>query len=69
MDFQILLRADYMLLFTFIGFFIFTGNIARVEVVKNFLSSVTSGREFVVSLIASQFISNVPATLMLSGFV
>lgn len=68
MDFQILLRADYMLLFTFIGFFIFTGNIARVEVVKNFLSSVTSGREFVVSLIASQFISNVPATLMLGGF-
>ena len=68
MDYKILLRADYMLLLTFIGFFIFTGNIARVEVVKEFLSSVTSGREFMVAVIASQFISNVPATLMLSGF-
>lgn len=68
MDYKILLRADYMLLLTFIGFFIFTGNIARVEAVKSFLSSVTSGREFMVAVIASQFISNVPATLMLSGF-
>lgn len=68
MDYRILLRADYMLLLTFIGFFIFTGNIARVEVVKDYLSSVTQGREFVVAVIASQFISNVPATLMLAGF-
>lgn len=68
MNINILLRADYMLLLTFIGFFIFTGNIARVAVVKDFLSGVTSGREFIVSVVASQFISNVPATLMLSGF-
>ncbi|MBQ6589771.1 MAG: citrate transporter [Butyrivibrio sp.] len=68
MDFKILLRADYMLLLTFIGFFIFTGNMARIDSVKEFLGSVTSGREFMVAVIASQFISNVPATLMLSGF-
>lgn len=68
MDYKILLRADYMLLLTFVGFFIFTGNIARIDAVKEFLSSVTSGREFFVAIIASQFISNVPATLMLSNF-
>ena len=68
MDFKILLRADYLLLLTFIGFFIFTGNIARISSISDFLNSVTSGREFTVSVIASQFISNVPATLMLSNF-
>ncbi len=68
MDFKILLRADYLLLLTFIGFFIFTGNMARIPEFKDFLGSITSGREFTVAVIASQFISNVPATLMLSGF-
>ena len=68
MDYKILLRADYMLLLTFIGFFIFTGNMARIDSVKEFFNSVTSGKEFTVAVIASQFISNVPATLLLSGF-
>ena len=68
MDFKILFRADYLLLLTFIGFFIFTGNMARIPSFKEFLGGVTSGREFTVAVIASQFISNVPATLMLSGF-
>ncbi len=68
MDFKILLRADYLLLLTFVGFFIFTGNIARIDAVKDFLSSMTEGKEFAVSVVASQVVSNVPATLMLSGF-
>jgi Na+/H+ antiporter NhaD/arsenite permease-like protein len=68
MDYKILFRADYMLLLTFIGFFIFTGNMARIDSVKEFFNSVTSGKEFTVAVIASQFISNVPATLLLSGF-
>ena len=68
MDYKILLRADYILLLTFIGFFIFTGNMGRIEVVKEFLSSIVAGREFFISIAASQAISNVPATLMLYGF-
>ncbi len=68
MDFKILLRADYMLLLTFIGFFIFTGNMARIDAVKDMLQTLTAGREFIVAVVASQFVSNVPATLMLSGF-
>lgn len=68
MDFKILLRADYMLLLTFIGFFIFTGNMARIDAVKALLESLTAGKEFYVGVVASQVVSNVPATLMLSGF-
>ena len=68
MDYKILLRADYILLLTFIGFFIFTGNIARIEAVSEFLRTVIDDREFLLSVVVSQFISNVPATLMLSGF-
>ncbi|SFC20093.1 SLC13 family permease [Butyrivibrio sp. YAB3001] len=68
MDFKILLRADYLLILTFIGFFIFTGNMARIDAVSEFLKNITAGKEFTVAVIASQFISNVPATLMLSGF-
>ncbi len=68
MDGKILLRADYILLLTFIGFFIFTGNMGRMEFVKESLTKLMAGREFITSVITSQFISNVPATLMLSGF-
>lgn len=68
MDYKIVLQADYILLLTFIGFFIFTGNMGRITEIKTFLQSVVSNREFLVSVITSQFISNVPATLMLSDF-
>lgn len=68
MDGKILLRADYILLITFVGFFIFTGNMGRIPAIKEMLSSIVSGREFYVSLAVSQLISNVPATLMLSDF-
>ncbi len=68
LDGKILLRADYMLLITFIGFFIFTGNIGRIPAIKDFLSEIVYQKEFFISIIASQFISNVPATLMLSDF-
>ncbi len=68
MDYKILFRADYILLLTFIGFFIFTGNMGQIEAVKSFLSRAVNGREFFISIAVSQVISNVPATLMLFGF-
>ncbi len=68
MDYKILFRADYVLLMTFIGFFIFTGNMARIDVISLFLQNTLAGREFPISIALSQVISNVPATLMLSGF-
>ncbi len=68
MDLRILFRADYILLLTFVGFFIFTGNMGRIEAVRLFFELLIEGREFLIAICASQIISNVPATLMLSGF-
>ncbi len=68
MDYKILFRADYILLLTFIGFFIFTGNIGRIDAISSFLGQIIGGREFSIAVLTSQFISNVPATLMLSGY-
>ena len=63
-----LLKADYALLLTFVGFFIFTGNMGRIEPVALFLSGIADGREIGVGILTSQCISNVPAALLLSGF-
>lgn len=63
-----LLKVDYALLLTFIGFFIFTGNMGRIEAVKTALNSLVAGRELIAGVICSQVISNVPAALLLSGF-
>ncbi|MCR5777285.1 MAG: citrate transporter [Lachnospiraceae bacterium] len=68
MDYKIVLQADYILLLTFIGFFIFTGNIGNIPEIKVLLQKIVTDREFAVAIITSQFISNVPATLMLSDF-
>ena len=65
---NVLLKADYALLLTFVGFFIFTGNMGRIEPVALFLSGIADGREIGVGIITSQCISNVPAALLLSGF-
>ena len=61
-------KIDYALLFTFVGFFIFIGNMGQVPVFNQFLAGVIEGNEVVTSVVASQVISNVPAALLLSGF-
>ena len=68
LDRKLLLKADFMLLLTFVAFFIFAGNLARVEAVDRLLRALLKGREYWTALLASQFISNVPAALLLSGF-
>ena len=65
---EILLKVDYILLLTFVCFFIFSGNIQNIELVKGALQKVVAGREFLCGICASQVISNVPATLLLSPF-
>ena len=63
-----LLQADFMLLATFVCFFVFAGNLARLEPVEKALSALLCGRELFCGMAASQVISNVPAALLLSGF-
>ena len=68
LDRKILLKADFMLLLTFVAFFIFAGNLARIDAVSALLRRLLAGREYPVTLLTSQIISNVPAALLLSGF-
>ncbi len=65
---SLLKKVDYPLLATFVCFFVFVGNIARIGAVSDFFSGIMKGRELLVSAALSQVISNVPAAVMLSGF-
>ncbi len=61
--------VDYFLLMTFVCFFVFIGNVKRVPEVESLLARLVSGRELLTGILASQVISNVPAAILLSGFV
>ncbi|WP_419058803.1 SLC13 family permease [Enorma massiliensis] len=67
-DRRTLLHVDYALLFTFIAFFVFVGNVGRIEMVSTALAQLIDGHELAVAVIASQVLSNVPAAILLSGF-
>lgn len=60
--------VNYSLLLTFLFFFVLIGNLGRMETIRNLLIQMLSGREQLTSVISSQFISNVPAAILLSGF-
>ena len=68
LDKGVLLMVDYALLMTFVGFFIFIGNMGRVPVFNAFIKEIINGNEVLTGIVASQFMSNVPAALLLSGF-
>lgn len=68
LDRKVLRSVDYFLLLTFLFFFIFVGNVKRVELIQEALSSLLQGRELLFGILASQVISNVPAAILLSGF-
>ena len=65
---RLLKQVDYALLFTFVGFFVFVGNIGRIEWFSEVLGQMIQGREILVAAVFSQFLSNVPAAILLSGF-
>lgn len=61
-------EIDYMLLLTFVCFFIISGNLGNIEAVRSFLSELLQKSTLFTSIGASQVISNVPAAVLLSGF-
>ena len=67
-DRKALKDVDYGLLFTFVFFFIFAGNMARIEIVRDFLSWLLDKNTLLVSTLSCQFISNVPSAILLSQF-
>ncbi|MEE1320810.1 MAG: SLC13 family permease [Acutalibacteraceae bacterium] len=67
-DKKLLKKVDFMLLLTFVCFFIISENLGRIDAVREFLSSLLEKSTLVTSVGASQVISNVPAAVLLSGF-
>lgn len=65
---RLFLSVDYFLLFTFLFFFIFIGNMKRIPEISDLLISAVQGREMLTGILTSQIISNVPAAILLSGF-
>ena len=68
MDRKALKMVDYPLLLTFVFFFIFSGNMARIEAVRNLFSFLLEKNTLLVSILSCQVISNVPSAILLSQF-
>ncbi len=68
MDRKALAAVDYGLLFTFVFFFIFSGNLARVDFVRDFFGALLEKSTLLVSVLSCQFISNVPTAILMSQF-
>jgi Na+/H+ antiporter NhaD/arsenite permease-like protein len=61
-------QVDYALLLTFVGFFVFVGNLGRIPIISNAIESLLQAGVIPISALFSQFLSNVPAAILLSGF-
>lgn len=61
-------NVDYALLATFCVFFIFSGNIARIPVIEEFISNIVMQNTLLAGIVSCQFISNVPTAIFLSKF-
>lgn len=68
LDWKLLKEVDYFLLITFIFFFIFVGNAGKMDIISQEISQMIQGKVFFSAIMLSQFISNVPAAVMLSSF-
>jgi len=67
---SLLKKVDFFLLVTFMCFFIFVGNLSHIQLVNEYLSHLlnSSNKIFFTSIISSQFLSNVPAAILISNF-
>ena len=67
-DKKALAMVDYPLLFTFVFFFVFAGNMARIPAVQQLFSSLMEQSTLLFSTLSCQCISNVPSAILLSQF-
>ena len=68
MDRKALKDVDYGLLFTFVAFFIFSGNMSNISFVQNLFEGLLNKNTLLVSICSCQVISNVPSAILLSKF-
>ena len=67
-DRKALAQVDYPLLLTFVFFFIFAGNMARIHTVRMIFSFLLEQNTLLFSVLSCQCISNVPSAILLSQF-
>ena len=67
-DRHALKKVDYPLLLTFIAFFIFAGNLSRIDAVSDFISPLLGKNTLSASALSCQFMSNVPSAILFSQF-
>ncbi|MBQ3087045.1 MAG: citrate transporter [Clostridia bacterium] len=67
-DRDALKKVDYPLLLTFVFFFVFAGNMARIDLVRNVFSALLEKSTLLFSVLSCQVISNVPSAILLSQF-
>ena len=65
---EVFLGVDYYLLLTFIALFILIGNLENISFFNSLFTRWIVGNEVLCGVISSQFISNVPAAILLTGF-
>ncbi len=68
LDGKALGKVDYGLLITFTAFFVFSGNLARIDAISDILSKLIAKSPLLVGVASCQFISNVPTAVLLSKF-
>ena len=68
MDRKALKMVDYTLLFTFVFFFVFAGNMARIGAVQDLFRGLMENSTLLSSVLSCQCISNVPSAILLSQF-
>ena len=67
-DRKLLLQVDYVLIVTFLCFFVFSSSIAAHPGISGVLTKAVAGHEYWWAIGLSQLISNVPATIVLYPF-
>ncbi len=67
-DRKALKAVDYPLLLTFVFFFVFAGNMARIPAVNSLFSALLEKSTLLSSILSCQVISNVPSAILLSQF-
>lgn len=68
LDRKAFLEVDYKLLALFLALFIAVGNLTHIPGLQERPAELLAGHEFWISLLLSQVVSNVPATVMLSPY-
>ncbi len=67
-DMKTFLKIDYTIILTFVAFFIFSGNMARIPAIKDLMTTFADKSTFLCAYLSCQLISNVPTSILLSKF-